>query len=151
MKTFSYCNVKLCSQSSTNSSHSRENWTWTFRFCSFFLLPFFLSFFMHNSETVQHIQMICTPKDCSSIRDFVVFFCHNCMQAKISELRLQAHITVSFPCTILCILKCTTRKLKVIYESFSYQMTPLLLEISIFLVRAVCKIWLGSYESKHIS
>ena len=37
------------------------------------------------------------------------------------------------------------------YERCTYQMIPLLVEISIFCVRTYCKVWLVSYGSKHSS
>ena len=37
---------------------------------NFVFLSFFYFSFVHNSQTVQCIQMICTSNDCSTIRDF---------------------------------------------------------------------------------
>ena len=58
-------------------------------------------------------------------------------------------MTVFFRYTILCVLTLVTRKLQVIYGHSVYQTIALLLEMSIFCVRAVCAIPVVSYGSKH--
>ena len=58
---------------------------------------------------------------------------------------------VFFVYAILCLLRCTTWKLKVIWGGSTYQMTALLSEISVLWVRAVSEIQLASYGSKHAS
>ena len=61
---------KIQSQSSITSPHSREKRTRIFRFWSsfFFFLLFFLSL-THNSKSVQRIRTVCTPNNCTTIRD----------------------------------------------------------------------------------
>ena len=54
-----------------------------------------------------------------------------------------------FPIPHLCALTLITRKLQAVYGHSTYQMTGLLLEMSILCLRAVCEIWLVSYGSKH--
>ena len=58
------------------------------------------------------------------------------------------HVVDSFLNTILCVLTCTTWKLKVVLHSV-YWMTAVLLEISIFCIRAGCELRLVGYGSKH--
>ena len=124
MKTISYCNVKYARRLPllllTVENIECENF-------DFVLLSSFIPFFsfMHNSNTVQCIHKICTPNDCSTIRDFP-FLGQSCMQAKISKLWLQPCIMVSFLCNILCVLKCLIRKLKVVFGLSTYQTTALL-------------------------
>ena len=50
----------------------------------------------------------------------------------------------------MCILTLITQKLKVINGHSTYQKTALLSEMSIFYVRAGCKVQLSSYGSKHV-
>ena len=71
------------------------------------------------------------------------------MQDTIGELWIQTHITTSFQYDILCILTLLTWKVQVVYGCCTYQMTPLVFEISIFCIKAGCKIQLVSYASKH--
>ena len=67
----------------------------------------------------------------------------------IDELWIQARIATSFWYEILCVLTLITQQLQVAYGCSTYWMTTLLLEMSIFCVRAGCKIQLMSYGSKH--
>ena len=66
----------------------------------------------------------------------------------MGELWIKTCITNLFPVQHLCILTLITRKLQVIYGR-TYRMTGLLLEISIFCVRAEYTNRLASYGSKH--
>ena len=59
------------------------------------------------------------------------------MQGMIGEVWIQTHIATAFQYNTLCVI--------------TYQMTPLLLEMSILHIRAGCEIWLPSYGSKHRS
>ena len=69
----------------------------------------------------------------------------------MGELWIQTCIVTTFRCDILCILTLITRKLKVISGHSTYRTTALLLEVSIFCVRAGFEIQLVSYGSKHAS
>ena len=89
--------------------------------------------------------MIWTLNDCSTITSFP-FLCQVCVRAKIGEFWLQTHIEVSFPYGILVIITRKTLKLLVVYGRSAYRMTALLSEMSIFYVRALCKIRSVSYE-----
>ena len=51
----------------------------------------------------------------------------------------------------LCVLTLLSRKLLVVYGCCTYRMTTLLSEMSIFYVRAECKIQLVRYGSEHSS
>ena len=73
------------------------------------------------------------------------------MRDRIGKLWIQTCIATSFRCDIFCVLTLITQKLQVAYGSFTYQMTALLLKMSIFCVRAEYEIWLVSYQSKHAS
>ena len=125
---------KIYSQSSNYPSHNWEILTWKFWSCS--SSSFF--FVMHNSKTVWRIRAIYTPNDFSTVRDFP-FLGWSCMQAKIGELWLQTRITVSLLYGILCILTHNS-KLAVVQGNSTYQITALLLKISIFWIQAVCEI-----------
>ena len=70
-----------------------------FQFCS---SSSFFSF-THNSKTVQHVQIIYTPNDCSTIRNFH-FQDQSCMRPKIRELWLQTRTTVFFRYSNLFVL-----------------------------------------------
>ena len=72
------------------------------------------------------------------------------MQDTINELRIQTHIATTF-WYILYVLTLVTRKLQVIRGRSTYRTTALLSEMSIFCVKAGCKIWMASYASKHTS
>ena len=103
---------------------------------------------IHNWKSVLRIWTSYTPNDCTTIRDFP-FFGYSFMPAKIEELWLQTHITVAFLHVILCVITCTTQKLKVTYGHSTYQNTALLSEIFVVWVRAVCEVQLVSYGSIH--
>ena len=69
----------------------------------------------------------------------------------IDELWIQTLIATTFRYNILCMLTRISRKLQLICRHSTYQMTAILLEMSIFCVRAGCKIQIVSYASKHAS
>ena len=73
------------------------------------------------------------------------------MRAKIDELWPQTCVAVAFLYTILCVTTRTTRKVKVVWRRFTYQMIALLSKIPIVWVRAVCVILSASYGFKHAS
>ena len=73
------------------------------------------------------------------------------MRDMIGELWIQARIPSSFQYKILHVLKLLFWKLLVVYEHFTYWMTTLLSEMSIFCFGDVCKILVTSYTSKHAS
>ena len=77
----------------------REN----FDFVLFFLFFFFL-YFHAQLKTVSHIPTICTPNNCSTIRD-VPFLDQSCMRAKISELHMYGskHTSLSLSSTPFCV------------------------------------------------
>ena len=116
----------------------------------FVFLSFFIFFLTHNSKTVQCIRTICTPNDCSTIRDFRSLG-QRCNQAKIDELWLQTHIVDSFLYAILCIFTCTTESFKDRIRTFYLLNDCPISEMSIFLVRAVCEMRRASYGSKYAS
>ena len=89
-----------------------------FWFFSSFLLSFlFFSFPSHNSKSILLIWTICTPNDCSAIRD-LPFLGYSCMRTKINKLWPQTHVAVAFLYAILCIITHTARKLKVVWGRF---------------------------------
>ena len=67
------------------------------------------------------------------------------------QLMTPGCITVTFQYTFLCVLTCVTCKLHVVYERFGYQVTPSLLVMFIFRVRASYMLQLSGYGSKHAS
>ena len=117
---------------------------------SLFLIHHFVCTYMHNSKTTGCIRTFHILNDCFTIED-VYFVSWSCMQYTISKLWLQTHIATAFWCDVLCVLTLVTQKLPVVYGPSTYQMTALLLEMSIFWVRTTCKILLVSYGSKHAS
>ena len=60
-------------------------------------------------------------------------------------------VTKAFLYAILCIITCTTKKLKVVQGRFTYRTIGLVSEISILFVSAVCEIASASYGFKHAS
>ena len=73
------------------------------------------------------------------------------MRDTIGELWIQTLIVTTSGYDILCVLTLVTRKLQAVCGRFTYRMTALLLEMSIFCGRAGCEIWMASYASKHAS
>ena len=69
----------------------------------------------------------------------------------VGDLWVQTHIATTFQYDILCELIPITRKLQVVYGRSIYGMTTLLSVMSIFCVRAGCKIQMVSYGFKHTS
>ena len=69
----------------------------------------------------------------------------------IGELQLQTCITVTFRYAILCELTHITQKTQVTYGHSTYRMAVVLLEMSIFWVRAANKLQFLSYGCKHAS
>ena len=67
----------------------------------------------------------------------------------IGELWIQTRIETTLRYVVLCILRLVTQKLQIVCGHFTYQMTVLLSEMSIFFVRAGCEIQMASYASKH--
>ena len=100
---------------------------------------------MHKQKLYEIYKWSQTLNDCSTITIFP-FLGQVCMRAKIGEFWLQTYIEVSFPYGILVIITHKTRKLLVVYGRSAYRMTALLSEMSIFYVRALCKIRSVSYE-----
>ena len=145
MKTLSYSNA--------NYTQSPINRTWKFWFCSFSISLFFLSFFLsfllsfaptHHSETVQHIQMICTP---ITLKSFLFWV------RATSELRLASYgfKHASWSHLMQCFVRnCMhNSRTKGCIEMFCLSMTDLLLKISLLWVRAGCKTQSARYLSKH--
>ena len=112
MRTFSYSCVKYSPESHDFSSQLRKsNTKISILFFSFLLSFFFLSFFFsikHNSKSVQCIQTIHTPNECSIIKD-LPFLGLSCMQAKINELWPKTRVTMAFLYAILCVFQCDCR------------------------------------------
>ena len=73
------------------------------------------------------------------------------MQYMIGELQIETRNETSFQCDILCIITLVTLKLHVVCGRSTYRTTALLSEMSIFCVRAGCKIQMMSYGSKNNS
>ena len=73
-------------QSSINSSHSWENWTWKCRFCfcsgSFFLFSSLLSL-LHNSKTMRHIWAIYTQN--TLLSEILLFFVRAACELRLSS------------------------------------------------------------------
>ena len=109
----------------------------------------FVHNYTHDSKTKGHIRTFYLSNNFSSIGDT----CHlgqSCVRDTIVKLWIQTCIATTFWCDVLCILALVTRKLQVIVCGHSTQrMTALLLEMSIFCVRAGCEIRMASYASKH--
>ena len=96
---------------------------------------------MHNSKTVWHIQMTCTPNNYFTIRD-VPILGYSCMQGS-------KHTSQSLSNEPFCVY--VHAQLQVTYGHSMYRTTTLLSAMSIFYVRVMCNIWLASYGSKHIA
>ena len=67
-----------------------------------------------------------------------------CLHAQNGEFRIYIRNTIG---ELLSVLTLVTWKLQIVYERCTYRMTALLSEVSIFCVRAGCKIGLVSYGS----
>ena len=67
------------------------------------------------------------------------------------QLKEPTCIASAFGYDILGVLTLVTRKLQVVCGCFTYQTTALLLEMSIFYVRAGCEIQMAIYAFKHAS
>ena len=114
-----------------------------------FLICHFVHTYMHNSKTKGHIRTFYLPNNCSTL-EISTF----CVRAAC-EMRLASyeskHALQPLRYDILCVLTLITRKVQLVYGCSTYQTTALLLVMSIFCVKAGCKIWLVSYGSKHAS
>ena len=114
MKTLSYSYVKYSPRVSllllTVEKIERES----FDFALLLLLSFFLSFFsiMHNSKVYSVYEQSAHQTN-ALLSEIFLFWVRTACKAKI-ELWLQMHIKVAFLYAILCIITCTTPKLKIV-------------------------------------
>ena len=106
--------------------------------------------YTHNSKTKGCIRTFYLSNNSSTIRG-IYSLGYSSMWVTISKLWVQARIATTFRYNILCLLALVTRKLQVVCGHSTYQMTALLVEMSIFCVRAGCEIQMASYTSKHTS
>ena len=88
--------------------------------------------------------------NCSNVED-IYSLVYSCMQDTMGKLSIQTWNSTTFQYSIMCILTLAIPTLQVIYGHSTYQKAALLLEISIFCVRAGCEIWMASHPSKHTS
>ena len=113
----------------------------------FSFMPFVHNY-TYNSKTNGRIKMFYLLNDCSTVED-IYSLSYSYMQDMISELWHQICIAITFQHDILCTFTFITQKLQVIRRHSTYPMTALLSEMSIFCIRAGCKIRMASYASKH--
>ena len=114
------------------------------------LIHHFVHNYMHNLKTNTCISVFYLLNNCCTIGDMYSLG-YSCMRDAISKLWLQTHTAISCQYKTLCILRCITGKLQVMFGRSTYRTIALLLEKAIFDVRAICKIRLLSYGSKHVS
>ena len=123
----------------------------------FFFPPSFPSSITQKLYNVHCIQTICTPNNCSTIRDATLLgysymqnlhtkqllYYQRCSFLKLQYVWPQTRITVCFWTPFCAYLHAELETYR------SYQTTALLLKMPIFCLRAACEIWLASYGSKH--
>ena len=116
-----------------------------------FRIRHFVHTYMPNSKTKHRIRTFYLSNDNSTIED-IYFLGYSCMRDTIDELWFQARIATFFRYDICAYLHALiTPKLQVVYGRSTYRTTTLLSMTSIFGVKAVCKMRLPSYDSKHTS
>ena len=89
-----------------------------------------------------------SEKETTALQSDFPFLGQTCMWAKMGKVCLQTHIVVSFQYASLCVLTCTTWKLRAVYGCSSYQTTAILSEISILWVVGVYEIRWVRYGPK---
>ena len=102
-----------------------------------------------NSKTNGCIRTFYLSNDCCTISD-IYSLGQSCMRDMIGKVWIQTRNTTTYR-YILCILTLVTQKIQVICRRCTYRMTAILLEISIFFVRAGYETRMPSCTSKHAS
>ena len=121
---------------------------WLQTHIAIFFVCNFVSTYMYNLKTKSRKRITYLSNDCSTIGD-TYFVGYGSKWDTIGELCIQTLNATTFWYDILCIVTLITLKLQVLYGHCTYWMTPVLLDMSIFCVRAGQEIQLASYGSKH--